>query len=97
MKSLPPDSDLLMVAQRVIWFEPPQQALSDPIRFLTYLMNYGTPSDVAIVRRYLDLDDFREALLHAPPGIFDEQSWARWNELVGSSPAPPLPTRIIPD
>lgn len=39
-------------------------------------MTYGTLEEIAVVRRYLDLDDFREALEQAPPGIIDERSWA---------------------
>jgi hypothetical protein len=96
MKPLPDESDLLSVAQRVIWFESPAKALGDPIRFLAYLMTYGTLEEIAVVRRYLDLDDFREALEHAPPGIIDERSWAYWNTVVGRYPAPPMPQRTIP-
>lgn len=96
MKPLPNAEDLLKVAPHVIWFEPPEQALADPIRFLAYLMTYGTPDEIAVVRRYLDLDDFREALEHAPPGIMDERSWAYWNTLCGRYPVPPRPRRVIP-
>ena len=96
MKPLPGTPDLLAVAARVIWFEPPDQALADPIRFLAYLMTYGTIEDVASVRRYLDLGDFREALEHAPPGIIDEHSWAYWNAMTGRYPAPPMPRRVVP-
>lgn len=96
MKPLPCNPDLLAVAQRVIWFEPPERALADPIRFLAYLMTYGAVADVAVVRRYLDLDDFREALERAPPGIIDERSWAYWNAMTGRYPAPPMPRRVIP-
>jgi hypothetical protein len=97
MKPLPCTPDLLEVVPHVIWFEPPEQALGDPIRFLAYLMTYGTPDEIAVVRRYLDLDDFREALEHAPPGIIDERSWAYWNTVCGRYPVPPQPQRIIPD
>ena len=96
MKTLPRNPDLLAVAQRVVWFEPPERALADPVRFLAYLMTYGTLNDVAMVRRYLDLADFREALDHAPPGIIDERSWAYWNAVTGRYPAPAMPRRIIP-
>jgi hypothetical protein len=96
VKPLPRNSDLLAVARRVIWFEPPEQALADPIRFLAYLMTFGTLADVAVVRRYLDLGDFLEALEHAPPGIIDERSWAYWNAMTGRYPAPPMPRRVIP-
>ena len=85
------------MASRVVWFEPPAKALADPIRFLAYLMTYGTLEDIAVVRRYLDLDDFQEALEHAPPGIIDERSWAYWNVVIGRYPIPPMPRRIILD
>jgi hypothetical protein len=96
MKPLPHNPDLLAVAPRVIWFEPPEKALADPVRFLAYLMTYGTFEDIAVVRRYLDLDDFREALDRAPPGIIDARSWAYWHVMTGRYPPPPLPQRIIP-
>lgn len=97
MKPLPLTPDLLELAPYVMWFEPPEQALADPIRFLAYLMTYGTPDEIAVVRRYLDLDDFREALEHAPPGIIDERSWAYWNTVCGLHPAPPQSRRVLPD
>jgi hypothetical protein len=96
IKSLPHDAELLNVAQHVIWFEPPQKALADPVRFLTYLMTYGTADEVEVVKRYLDLDDFRAALEQAPPGIMDERSWAYWNVMTGREPVPPMPQRVIP-
>lgn len=96
MKALPHNADLLDLAPRVIWFEPPEQALAEPVRFLAYVMTYGTAQDVAVVRRYVDLSDFREALDHAPPGIIDERSWAYWNVMTGRYPVPPMPRRIIP-
>jgi hypothetical protein len=97
MRPLPPNDDLLKVARGVIWFEPPERALAHPIRFLTYLMTYGTKEEVNVVMRYLTLDDFREALENAFPGIFDEGSWIYWNTLTGRVPIPPMPRRVIPD
>jgi hypothetical protein len=96
MKPLPRNDDLLSVAPNVIWFEAPERALADPIRFLAYLMTYGTMDDVAVVMRYLSLEDFREALEHAPPGIMDERSWAYWNVMTNRYPVPPMPRRVIP-
>lgn len=97
MKALPRNADLLAVAPRVIWFEPPERALADPIRFLAYLMTYGTIEEIGVVRRYLDLEDFREALDKAPPGIIDARSWAYWNVMTGRYPVPPMPSRALPD
>jgi hypothetical protein len=96
MKALPHNADLLDLAPRVIWFEPPEQALAEPVRFLAYVMTYGTVQDIAVVRRYVELGDFREALDHAPPGIMDERSWAYWNVMTGRYPVPPMPRRMIP-
>jgi hypothetical protein len=60
------------------------------------VMTYGTPADIAVIRRYVQMDDFREALAHAPPGIMDERSWAYWNGVTGRYPAPPMPRRVFP-
>jgi hypothetical protein len=96
MKLLPHTADLLEVARHVIWFEPPEQALADPIRFLAYLMTYGTIEEIVVVERYVGPDDFRAALEQAPPGIMDERSWAYWNVMTGRDPIPPMPERVIP-
>ena len=96
MRPLPPNPDLLGLAPRVLWFGSAEQALADPIRFLTYVMTYATSEEIAVVRRYVGLDDFREALEHAPPGIMDERSWAYWNVVIGRYPVPPMPCRVIP-
>ncbi len=96
VRPLPHDVELLNVAQHVVWFEPPQKALADPIRFLVYLMTYGTAEEIEVVRRYLDLEDFRAALEQAPPGVMDERSWAYWNVMTGRDPVPPMPQRVIP-
>jgi hypothetical protein len=96
LKPLPHNADLLNLAPRVVWFEPPEQALADPARSLAYVMTYGTVEDLAVVRRYVQLDDLRAALEQAPPGTMDERSWAYWNAMTGRYPAPPMPRRIIP-
>ena len=96
MKPLPLTSDLLAVAPRVLWFEEPEKALADPIRFMAYLMTYGTSDDVTTVRQYVDDDAFREAIENAPPGIMDERSWAYWNAVAGHYPPPPMPQRYLP-
>ena len=96
MKPLPHNADLLGLAPRIIWFESPERALANPVRFLTYVMTYGTLEELAVVRRYATMADFREALEGAPPGIMDERSWAYWNVMTGRYPVPPMPRRIIP-
>jgi hypothetical protein len=92
---LPITPEIEAIARRVIWFEAPQTAISDPVRFLAYTMTYGSIADVTALRRYLTDDDLREALSSAPPGIFDPRSWAYWNLIVGRYPAPPMPERKL--
>ena len=93
MKSLPVTPELLRVARRVVWFEEPARALTDPVQFLTHVMVFGTVEDVAALRGIIGKEDYRKVLEQAPPGIFDPRSWAYWNLVCGRRPAPPLPMR----
>lgn len=93
MRSLPASPGVLKVARRVVWFQDPEDALSDPARFLAYVMTYGTAEDLESLREAVTLDDYREALEHAPPGVFDPRSWAYWNQRCGRWPTPQLPRR----
>ena len=93
MKALPATSALLRVAQRVIWFEGPEQALADPVHFLAHVMVFGTVEDLTALRGIVGKAEYREVLEHAPPGIFDARSWAYWNLVCDRRPAPPLPVR----
>jgi hypothetical protein len=96
MKSLTLTPELTAVARRVVWFEPPEQAIADPVRLLAYAMTYGGYGDMAVIREQLSDNDLREAIAHAPPGIFDPRSWAYWHLKLGRYPPPPMPTRSLP-
>jgi hypothetical protein len=93
MKTIPITPLTLDFARRIVWFEPPEQALADPIRFMAYAMTYARHEDMRVIRRYVSDDDIRDALDHAPPGIIDPRSWAYWNSKMGRYPPPPLPVR----
>lgn len=95
MKSLFLTPELAAVARRVIWFESPEVAIAEPLRFLAYAMTYGGHRDISVIREQLSESDLQEAIAHAPPGIFDPRSWAYWNLKLGRYPAPPMPTRSI--
>lgn len=100
MIALPRTAALLTVARRVVWFKEPEDALADPAHFLAHVMTYGTIEDLAALNGVVPRSVLREALEHAPPGIFDSRSWAYWHlVLAGRSPPPPLPMRagISPD
>jgi hypothetical protein len=88
--------ELLAVAKRVFWFGTPEEALEFPLRFLTYAMTYASDQDIEIIRKYFTDDDFKAALNDPAPGIFDQSSWATWNQHYGRTPVPPLPKRRIP-
>jgi hypothetical protein len=57
------------------------------------VMTYGTVEDLRALEGLAGQREFREALEHAPPGVFDARSWAYWNLKCGRVPAPPLPVR----
>ena len=93
MKPIPATREILEIVPRIVWFEAPERALVDPIRFMAYAMAYARHEDMRVLRRYVSDDDFREALDAAPPGIIDPRSWAYWNSKLGRYPPPPLPQR----
>jgi hypothetical protein len=93
MRDIPVTPLTLDIARRIIWFEPPEQALADPVRFLAYAMTHARHEDMRVIRQYVSDDDMRDALDNAPPGIIDPRSWAYWNSKMGRYPPPPLPVR----
>jgi hypothetical protein len=95
MKTIPLTPATEALAQRLIWFEEPAEALADPLRFIAYAFSRATHEDMTVLRAFLTDDDFREALDHAPPGIIDPRSWAYWNAKFGRYPAPPIPLRQL--
>ena len=95
MRAIPLTPDMLALARRLVWFEEPEDALADPVRFLAYAFARATHEDMDVLRAVLSDDDFREALDHAPPGIIDPRSWAYWNALMGRYPAPQMPRRRL--
>jgi hypothetical protein len=88
--------ELYSVAERVVWFEDPEEVLRQPKRFLAYVMTFGTADEILTARKHFSAADFRAVLTDPPPGIFDIRSWTYWNGVYGRHPIPPLPTRRIP-
>lgn len=93
MKAFPITPELLAVAERVVWFKPPHETLTDAVHFLAHVMTYGTVEDLRAIHAFAGPEDFREALENAPPGVFDARSWAYWNLKYGRFPAPSMPVR----
>lgn len=93
MKPIPLNSETQAIAERLVWFEPADMALSDPIRFMAYAFARATHEDMEALRAHVGDDGFREALDQAPAGIIDPRSWAYWNARMGRYPAPKMPAR----
>jgi hypothetical protein len=87
MKALAVTAELLRVAQRVIWFEEPVRALTDPVQFLAHGMVFGAVEDLKALRGIVGKDDYREVLEQAPPGIFDARSDRAWRQAPPIAPA----------
>jgi hypothetical protein len=95
MNTLPLNATFREVAKRVIWFESPEEALRDTVRFVAYAMSHATFDDMQIIREHLNDDDLRDVLAKAPPGIIDPRSWAYWHVVLGQYPAPSMPKRTF--
>ena len=87
MKQIPLNAEMEPVVRRVVWFESPEHALADPVRFIAYAMASATHEDMKVIRHYVD-----DAV---GQGIIDRRSWAYWNSKMGRYPAPPLRTRQL--
>ncbi len=88
--------ELLRIARKVVWFNAPEHTLQDLPTLLVHLMVYGSASDVAVVEQYIPESEFRNALEHAPSGVFTGEAWTRWHQKFGMT-IPPLPRRRFPD
>jgi hypothetical protein len=96
IEAFPKTPELLEAARRINWFEPPEQALNDPLRLLTYALRYATPADMRLLLDHAGQHAVRETLDNASPGIVDARSWSYWNVMIGRYPAPPMPLRRHP-
>ena len=88
--------ELLAVAKRIFWFGTPEEALEFPLRSLAYAMTYASDEGMEIFRKYFSDDDSKAALDDPALRIFDQSSWAKWNQHYGCTPIRPLPKRRIP-
>jgi hypothetical protein len=82
------------VAKELIWWQAPEVSLANPRRFLAQVMTLGTWQEVQLVREALGWEAFKEALISAPPGVFDGPSWAYWRAFFGL-PEAEMPRRSL--
>lgn len=85
---------VLEVAERLVWWMPPQNALEDPLRFVAQVMALGTDQDVKSVEDQLGSDVFDRVLDHPPAGLFSPRRWNYWQVRQHRTPAPSLPQRF---
>ena len=93
MRPIPLNDETKALSARLVWFEPADEALADPIRLMAYAFARATHEEMKLLRAYIDDSDLAEALERAPPGIIDPRSWAYWNARIGRYPPPPMPIR----
>ena len=87
------------VAERCIWFAPPEEAIRDTADFAAHVLTWGTLEDCDALQEQLP-DEYLPAVLDAaPPGVFDARSWSYWNLIAGRDwrSCPPLPVRTFGD
>ena len=84
---------LFALARRLVWWKTPEDALAERNRFLAQMMSLGTWQDIEEAKQFCPGAAFRDALRHAPPGVFEPRSWSYWHRLLEVLPIPRLPTR----
>jgi hypothetical protein len=93
-----PDS-IRTLARRYVWWQPPDESLSLPLRVAAQVMDIGTLEDCAVLRRYFGLRELRRTLNQAEPGWFRPRSWTYWHYRLGltkwGGDPPPLPERTF--
>lgn len=88
-------AELRALAERVVWFKTPRDALADPLHLIAHVLTYGTQSDVAVLRRYVDDHTLSGVMDVLPPGVLDARSWAYWRLILGMDPDVGLPRRMV--
>ena len=90
--------DLVPLARKYIWWQPPEYTLRDRNRLIAQVMNIGTHPDVEALRAALGDDVLKQALQTARAGEFSERSWHYWHlvlELATHHAVPALPERKL--
>ena len=87
------------MARKYVWWLRPAEALEQPFRVVSQVMELGDYDDVCRVETALGRKALVSALRQAEPGRFSPPSWAYWHyrlRLARPGAVPPLPRRAIP-
>jgi hypothetical protein len=93
-RAIPPHPDLIRVAGRLFWWESPEQALTNRLRFVAQVMNLGSWSDIKSVQQVMGESAFEEVLNQPPSGVFTPRRWNYWHLRLRKLPVPNLPRRF---
>lgn len=87
------DQDILKsLAKKYLWWKTPDEAILMPERIVAQVMNIGDYEDVQALVKQVGDDVFREVLIHAEAGQFNERSWAYWHYRLGLATEGHVPT-----
>jgi hypothetical protein len=52
MMAIPRNEETEAIARRVIWFDPPEKSLADPVRLMAYPFTYAMHEDMKVLTRH---------------------------------------------
>ena len=88
---------LLELAKKYIWWQTPEEAVSNPYRILSGTMNLGSYEDYKRILNSFGEAVLRRVLYKSAPGWFSARSWSFWHRILDSvdisESVPPLPKR----
>lgn len=90
------DETAARMAQRYIWWKPPEESFKHLHLLFAQMMTLGTMEDLRWLMSVTTDDDLRKVLRIAPAGIFNGRAWHFWHYRLGMTPVPELPKRPIP-
>ena len=67
------------IAQRLIHRQPAEVSVKDTRRLVAQIMNSGSLDDVKFAQAHFGVAAFRDALEHAQPGWFEDDTWVFWH------------------
>ena len=83
------------MAQKNVWWQPPEETLADRKLFLAQIMTLGTVEDVRWMLAAASGDELRAVLRDPPVGVFNPRSWSFWHLRLGLNPVTALPVRRL--
>jgi hypothetical protein len=88
---------LITLAKKYLWWQNPEEAISNPERVLAGAMNLGSFEDYQLLVRTFRWQILTGVLKNAAPGWFSPKSWSFWHRILEltetSEPVPPPPHR----